>query len=130
MTQHKHDENCNHNHDGIDNEEHFLDMFSEIEMLFQNIKDNTDGAFDILKAYENTEDNDLIDVIKIDASEILEVEKLTSPVFEEIQKIKNLIQNKNNYLENKEIIEKYFNFLKINEKKSSYIFDKLLKKLN
>lgn len=130
MTEHKHNEKCEHNHDGVENEEHFLDMFSEVQMLFQNIKDNTDGAFNILKSYEDMGDEDIIDVIKIDASEILEVEKVATPVFEEIEKIKNLIKNKDNLLENKEIIEKYFNFLKINEEKSTELFNNLIKKIN
>ena len=129
MAEYKHNRNCDHNHDGVDNEEHFWDMFSEMEMFFQNIKDNTDGAFNILKSYETIGDEDIVDVIKIDASEILGIEKISSPIFEEINKIKNLAKNKDNLIENKEIIEKYFNFLKINEEKSTQLFNNLIKKI-
>jgi len=127
MTEHKHNEHCNHNHDGVDNKEHFLDMFAQAEMLMQNIKDNTDGAFDLLKVFNA--DDDIADVVKIDASEILEIEKLTTPIFDEINKIKNLIKNSENYLINKENIEKYFNFIQTNEEKSSNLFNNLIKKI-
>ena len=130
MDKHIHDKNCVHEGDGIDNKEHFLDLFSETEMLYQNIKDNTDVVFNLLKNYEKDKDDDFVDVIKIDASEILEIEKLISPIFKELENIKNLIKNNEDYLKQKELIEKYFNFIKTNEEKSFEIINKLFKKLS
>lgn len=118
-----------HNHDGIDNHEHFLDMFSQAEMLFQNIKDNTDGVFQLLKIYEEQGDEDIVDVIKIDAGEILEIEKTTQPIFEEIKKLKNSIKDENDFFLLKNGAEKYFDFILKNEEKSSLIYNNLIKKI-
>lgn len=119
-----------HNHDGIDNHEHFLDMFSEIEMLFQNIKDNTDGVFEILKNYEKGSDEDVVDVIKIDAGEILEIEKICQPIYDEIKKLKEVACNKKSLDSVKELVQRYYDFIVKNEEKSSLLYSNLIKKLN
>lgn len=49
--------------DGIDNSEHILDMQKQVEMLIENISDNTDSAFDILKLHDDDKDQDLVDVL-------------------------------------------------------------------
>ena len=52
----------NHSHDGIDNKEHILDMQKQLSMLIDNIKDNTDTAFSLLKLHENDGDQEIVDV--------------------------------------------------------------------
>lgn len=122
-------EHCEENDDGIDNSEHILDMFSQIDSFFQNIKDNTDSTFELLKMSEK--DEDIADVIKIDASEILEIEKVATLSFNEFSKIKELIIKDGEVSEDKkEIVENYYNTLQNFEKRSSELFFKLIKKLN
>jgi len=122
-------EHCEENDDGIDNSEHILDMFSQIDSFFQNIKDNTDSTFELLKMSEK--DEDIADVIKIDASEILEIEKVATLSFNEFSKIKELIIKDGEVSEDKkEIVENYYNTLQKFEKKSSELFFNLIKKLN
>ena len=122
-------EHCEENDDGIDNSEHILDMFSQIDSFFQNIKDNTDSTFELLKMSEK--DEDIADVIKIDASEILEIEKVATLSFNEFSKIKDLIIKDGEVSEDKkEVVENYYNTLQKFEKKSSELFFNLIKKLN
>lgn len=126
---HIHDHNEQDLDDGIDNSEHILDMFSQIDSFFQNIKDNTDSTFELLKMSEK--DEDIADVIKIDASEILEIEKVATLSFNEFSKIKDLIIKDGEVSEDKkEIVENYYNTLQKFEKKSSELFFNLIKKLN
>ena len=135
----KHDENCdcdecNHEHDadGIDNKEHLLDMFSEADVLYQNIKDNTDSAFAILKNLEGKEDEDILDVIRINCSEILEVEKQTKDIFDNIKKIEiSLKENLETLSDGKiSLIDEYFEALQKCEMVSNESFEKLLKRLD
>jgi len=126
---HIHDHNEQDLDDGIDNSEHILDMFSQIDSFFQNIKDNTDSTFELLKMSEK--DEDIADVIKIDASEILEIEKVATLSFNEFSKIKDLIIKDGEVSEDKkEVVENYYNTLQKFEKKSSELFFNLIKKLN
>ena len=126
---HTHDHSEQDLDDGIDNSEHILDMFSQIDSFFQNIKDNTDSTFELLKMSEK--DEDIADVIKIDASEILEIEKVATLSFNEFSKIKELIIKDGEVSEDKkEIVENYYNTLHNFEKKSSELFFNLIKKLN
>ena len=139
----KHDVNCdcdecNHEHnekydaDGIDNKEHLLDMFSEADVLYQNIKDNTDSAFAILKNLEGKEDEDILDVIRINCSEILEVEKQTKDIFDNIKKIEiSLKENLETLSDGKiSLIDEYFEALQKWEMVSNESFEKLLKRLD
>lgn len=120
-----------YNKDGLDNKEHILDMNEEIEMLFQNIKDNTDSAFSLIKTYESVGDEDLVDVVKINASEILEIEKEATNIYQEINKMIFSFKNIDEEINNKKIniFNHYFEKIKEYEKKSSDIFNKLIIKL-
>lgn len=89
-------EHHGHNHyheDGVDNQEHMLDMFEQIEMFYSNIQDNTDVAFNVLKDLEGKEDEDVLDVIRICCNEILEVEKQAKPIYEDIKKIETIVKS-------------------------------------
>lgn len=134
--EHIHDENrqcgCNHSADGTENEEHILDMAEQGEMLFQNIKDNTDSVFNLIKTFEElNNDEDLLDVIRINASEILDIEKKSTSIYEEFKKVKFLLINCEEKLnqEKLNIFEDYFNVLNKYEKESTEIFEKLIIKL-
>ncbi len=67
------------NLDGIDNSEHILDLTREIDLLYGNIKDNTDICIDIFK-YKKEEkvEEDILDAIQISCEKIIEIEKLAS----------------------------------------------------
>ena len=119
MEEHEH-----YNHDGIDNKEHFLDMINQCQLILDNLKENTDTAFLLLKQYEN--DEDFADVIKIDASEILEIEKFCSTFEEKINAIKLYGSEKD--LELKEELNNIFQTLEKYEEKSNKILEKLIKK--
>jgi hypothetical protein len=121
MEEHKHE---HYNNDGIDNKEHLLDLVSECEMLLENITDNTDTAFMLIK--ENEKDEDIVDAIKIDASEILEIEKFTNGFKEKINAIKLYGSEKD--LELKEELDGIFQTLEKYEEKSNKILEKLIKK--
>ncbi len=131
-------EDCQHEHeekydaDGVDNKEHLLDMFEQADILYENIKDNTDGAFSILKNLENKEDEDILDVIRINCNEVLEVEKQTKEIYENIKKIElSLKQNCEKVSDGKiSLIEEYFEALQNCEKVSYASFEKLLKRLS
>lgn len=77
----------NHSHDGIDNKEHILDMQKQLSMLIDNIKDNTDTAFSLLKLHENDGDQEIVDVYRINCSNILDYEKLAGKKEEEFNNI-------------------------------------------
>lgn len=129
MTEHIHNDECEHNTDGVENSEHILDMISQGEALFQTIRDNTDSAFELLK--DSNEDEDTVDVIKIEAGNILEIEKVATVVFDEFERLKeNLFQGGDLTEEKKDLIEKYFDKLNNYEQNSTKIFFNLIKKLN
>ena len=67
------------NLDGIDNSEHILDLTREIDLLYGNIKDNTDICIDIFK-YKKEEkvEEDILGAIQISCEKIIEIEKLAS----------------------------------------------------
>lgn len=77
----------NHSNDGIDNKEHILDMQKQLSMLIDNIKDNTDTAFSLLKLHENDGDQEIVDVYRINCSNILDYEKLAGKKEEEFNNI-------------------------------------------
>ena len=118
-----------HNHDGIDNHEHFFDMLHEAEVLFENIKDNTDTVFELLKADENL-DEDVLDALKIKAGDILEIEKLSTPIFEQIKNFCELKQKNHELNLDQENFNKWFNYIKSNEEKSNSLFEKFIKNFN
>ena len=107
-------------------------MFSEADVLYQNIKDNTDSAFAILKNLEGKEDEDILDVIRINCSEILEVEKQTKDIFDNIKKIEiSLKENLETLSDGKiSLIDEYFEALQKCEMVSNESFEKLLKRLD
>ena len=77
MDKHK---DCHHDEeiykaDGLDNAEHILDVFNEIKMVRENITDNTDLAFNMLKAIKDESEADIVDSLTILCSDILEEEK-------------------------------------------------------
>ena len=130
MSEHIHDENCEHNHDGIDNDEHIIDMEKEGQMLYQNIKDNTDGAVELAKSYEEAGDQDIADAVKIEANEILEVEKGVVDIFDNFEKLFISLSSADSVDDKKiEIFENYFDALSLAEKKSTELFNNLLLKL-
>lgn len=88
----EHHEHNHYHEDGVDNQEHMLDMFEQIEMFYSNIQDNTDVAFNVLKDLEGKEDEDVLDVVRICCNEILEVEKQAKPIYEDIKKIETIVK--------------------------------------
>ena len=126
MNEHIH----KHNEDGIDNDEHIIDMEKQGQMLYQNIKDNTDSAIQLVKTFEEMGDDDISDAVKIDASEILEIEKNNVDNYNNFEKLFNILINLKE-IDNKqlEIFENYFDALKSAEERSTELFNKLLKKL-
>lgn len=117
-------EHNHYNHDGIDNKEHFLDIISECELCLENISANTDTAFLLLKQFES--DEDLADTIKIDTSEILEIEKFTQGFNDKLKAIKLYGDEKD--LELREELNNIFETLEKYEEKSNKLIEKLIKK--
>lgn len=79
------------NADGIDNAEHILDITHEIDMLYGNIKDNTDICIDIYKYKKaNNSDEDILDATQISCEKIIEIEKLAS----ELRKFQGQVDEK------------------------------------
>lgn len=121
--------------DGVENHENLLDLFEQSDVLYENIKDNTDSAFTILKNLENKEDEDLLDVLRINCSEILEVEKQTKDIYENIKKSEINLKEKFDTVSDAKIsmIQEFFESLVICEKVSNEKmerFYKLLKQIN
>ncbi len=62
--------------DGIENAEHVLDILQEIDMLKNNIKDNTDlciSLYNLQKEDKNLSD-DILDAIQLSCEKIMEIE--------------------------------------------------------
>lgn len=113
--------------EGISNHEHFIDIFKEIDILRENLSDNTDTAFEILKMYQDDKDQDSIDVLRITCSNILDCEELSKQVIDRYETLKaNLFANKQAKVEEKEAIA-ILEELKKLEKSSSKQFKELLK---
>lgn len=116
--------------EGIDQKEHFVDIFKEIDLLYDNIKENTDSAFEILKLYENNKDQESVDVLRIVCSNILDCEELAKKQIESYEKIKASILNNEKHddysAKQKEVI-KLHKEIKSFEKESSRQFKELIK---
>ena len=119
-----------HSHDGIDNSEHILDMQKQIEVLIENIQDNTDSAFSILKLHENDKDQDIVDVYRINCSNILDCEKLASKLQKEFDSIVSLAEaDSQKALAHLEQLEDLFDKIKGYEDKSVQEFETFIKKI-
>lgn len=126
---------CNHDEeiykaDGIDNLEHIIDVFNEIKMLRENITDNTDLAFNLLQAIKEDGEADIVDSLTIMCSDILEQEKQSKDIFE---KAEILVENSKKDLKNEELqkiqslLMEYFNAIKLSEKNSQILVEKVVK---
>lgn len=125
-------EELQHSHDGIDNYEHILDMRKQLDMLFNNIKDNTDTAFEILKMHENDTEQDVVDVYRINCSDILDCEKLVEAKVNSFKELSNALAGKGK----EEIVkvlpklEDLFDEIRQFEKSSTDLLYTLMKKIN
>lgn len=67
------------NKDGIDNNEHILDIAQGIDVSYTNIKDNTDMSIEIFKLRKKENlDEDMLDALQIACENIIEIEKEAS----------------------------------------------------
>lgn len=131
------DECCNHHdhghyhEDGVDNQEHMLDMFEQVEMYYSNIQDNTDVAFNVLKSMEGKEDEDILDVIRICCNEILEVEKQAKPIYDDIKKIETSVKSDENadWKSKNILLEELFDALSKCENVSNKCYENFIMKL-
>lgn len=113
--------------EGISNHEHFIDIFKEIDILRDNLSDNTDTAFDILKMYDEHSDQESVDVLRITCSDILDAEELAKEKIERYERLKQkVLASGGSKEEQKEALE-ILNELKKLEKNSSKQFGELLK---
>lgn len=116
--------------EGIEADEHFVDMFKEIDLMYDNIKENTDNAFEILKLFENNKDQESVDVLRITCSNILDCEEIIKKQIENFEKIKaEILKNERKVdfkLRQKEV-EDFYKTIKKYEKESSSQFKELLK---
>lgn len=113
--------------EGISNHEHFIDIFKEIDILRDNLSDNTDTAFDILKMYNEHSDQESVDVLRITCSDILDAEELAKEKIERYERLKQkVLASGGSKEEQKEALE-ILNELKKLEKNSSKQFGELLK---
>ena len=116
--------------EGIEADEHFVDMFKEIDLMYDNIKENTDNAFEILKLFENNKDQESVDVLRITCSNILDCEEIIKKQIENFENIKaEILKNERKVdfkLRQKEV-ENFYKTIKKYEKDSSSQFKELLK---
>lgn len=113
--------------EGISNHEHFIDIFKEIDILRDNLSDNTDTAFEILKMYDEHSDQESVDVLRITCSNILDAEELSKEGMERYEKLKqNVLTNGGGKEQQKEALE-ILSELKKLEKSSSKQFSELLR---
>ncbi len=65
--------------DGTENAEHILDLTHEIDMMYSNIKDNTDICIDLYKFKKSEGNNDdILDATQLVCEKIIELEKTAS----------------------------------------------------
>lgn len=127
---HKHEENEIYEGDGLNNHEHILDIFSQIKVLRGNITDNTDLAFNMLKALKDDGEADIVDSLTIFCSEILEQEKQSKDVFERAEL---LIENSKDIRDEKrlekvqDMLVEYFSAIQLSEKNSQILIEKVIK---
>ena len=120
-------ENKMEDKESISNHEHFIDIFKEIDILRDNLSDNTDTAFEILKMYDEHSDQESVDVLRITCSNILDAEELSKEGMERYEKLKqNVLTNGGGKEQQKEALE-ILSELKKLEKSSSKQFSELLR---
>lgn len=116
--------------EGIEADEHFVDMFKEIDLMYDNIKENTDNAFEILKLFGNNKDQESVDVLRITCSNILDCEEIIKKQIENFEKIKaEILKNeiKVDFKLRQKEVEDFYKTIKKYEKDSSSQFKELLK---
>ena len=116
--------------DGIDNSEHILDMQKQVEMLIENISDNTDSAFDILKLYDDDKDQDLVDVYRIICNDILDCEKLAKQKVTLFQKGVQALKSSAEAVKKLQEFENLFDEINRLEKSSDDLLKSLINKLS
>lgn len=116
--------------DGLDNNEHILDVFSQIKILRSNITDNTDLAFNMLKALKDDGEDDIVDSLTIFCSDILEQEKQSKDTFE---KAEVLFENSKDVREGEKLAKiqdlmvEYLSAMQLSEKNSQHLIEKVIK---
>ena len=116
--------------DGIDNSEHILDMQKQVEMLIENISDNTDSAFDILKLHDDDKDQDLVDVYRIVCNDILDCEKLAKQKVTLFQKGVQALESSAEAVKKLQEFENLFDEINRLEKSSDDLLKSLINKLS
>lgn len=116
--------------DGIDNSEHILDMQKQVEMLIENISDNTDSAFDILKLHDDDKDQDLVDVYRIICNDILDCEKLAKQKVTLFQKGVQALESSAEAVKKLQEFENLFDEINRLEKSSDDLLKSLINRLS
>lgn len=112
--------------EGIENHEHFIDIFKEIDILKDNLTENTDTAFEILKMFDKNDDQESVDVLRITCSNILDCEQLAKDKIGEYETLKeDVLKNGGNNLQQKQALEILKNLKKL-ETSSTKQFNQLL----
>ncbi len=115
-----------HSQDGVDNSENVLDMQKQLTMLLENIKDNTDVAFSILKMHEEDGDQEIVDVYRINCSNILDCEKLATEKAKEFRQMFDKLSSSKDALSCKQDMEEIFEQICQFEKSSESYLQTLL----
>lgn len=116
--------------DGLDNSEHILDMQKQVEMLIENISDNTDSAFSILKLHVDDKDQDLVDVYRIVCNDILDCEKLAKQKVMLFQKGVQALESSAEAVKKLQEFENLFDEINRLEKSSDDLLKSLINKLD
>ncbi len=116
--------------DGLDNSEHILDMQKQVEMLIENISDNTDSAFSILKLHVDDKDQDLVDVYRIVCNDILDCEKLAKQKVMLFQKGVQALESSAEAVKKLQEFENLFDEINKLEKSSDDLLKSLINKLD
>lgn len=111
--------------DGTENAEHIIDMIDRAKMCLNNIQDNTDLAVNVFKLKKQQIDEDELDAIQLMCQEMIDIEQQSNDIFQEIEEIENLINNKMNIKEF--MVEEILKKVLVLEFHSQEIVDKLLK---
>lgn len=116
--------------DGLNNSEHILDVYGQIKVLRGNIIDNTDLAFNILKAIKDDGEGDIVDSLTILCSDILEQEKQSKDVFERAEMLVEGLRDGNGEKEldkAQQMLVEYLLALQLSEKNSQILMEKIVK---
>ena len=117
--------------DGLDNHEHILDMQNQIKVLIENIQENTDSAFKFLKMHENDDNQEFVDVIRVNCNNILDCEKLANNFAKQFNQIVDKLKENSieidKYLSG---LEELFDKIQHLESSSEYEYSALIKKIN